>query len=109
MQYQRMTSRFLMTLLAIVGVALSTWLPVAAASLNVTTAAGVPNAQNVLISGSALLDDNFQTRNGQVNGDIEDVLINISTGRIWFVTLNYGGFLDIGDKTIAVPLSALQC
>lgn len=108
MRHQMITSRFLLTLGALVGLMLSTWLPVAAAPARAALAAGVPNAQNTLISGSALLDDQFQTQNGQVTGDIQDALIDISTGQIWFVTLNYGGFLDIGDKTVAVPLNALR-
>ena len=46
-------------------------------------------------------------RNGQTLGTIKDVLIG-PDGAAVAVLLNVGRFLGIGDKDIAVPLSALQ-
>jgi len=67
--------------------------------------AGVTGAQNALISASTLLDYDFQNIDGQVSGEIEDFLVDINTGRILYVTLEYGGFLEIGDTELPVPLS----
>jgi hypothetical protein len=67
---------------------------------------GVSGAENVLMLAYALLDYDFVNQDGEVSGEIEDFLVDLNTGRILFVTLEYGGFLEIGDRQIAVPLSA---
>ena len=36
-------------------------------------------------------------------GDVENLMINPANGRIDFVILGRGGFLDFGEKYIAVP------
>jgi len=61
-----------------------------------------------MLTGSALLDHDFTNTNGEVSGEIEDVLIDLTSGRLLFANLEYGGFLDIGDKELPVPLSAFQ-
>lgn len=40
-------------------------------------------------------------------GDVEDVLI-APDGKVEAVLLSIGGFMDIGDRTVAVPASALR-
>ncbi|MEZ4737606.1 MAG: PRC-barrel domain-containing protein [Caldilineaceae bacterium] len=39
---------------------------------------------------------------------MEDLVFNLDTGEILLVTLQYGGFLDIGDKVFPIPLSAFR-
>jgi sporulation protein YlmC with PRC-barrel domain len=56
----------------------------------------------------SLLDYGFENRDGEVSGEVEDLLIDLNDGRILFATLEYGGFLDLGDREIAVPLSAFS-
>ncbi len=40
-------------------------------------------------------------------GKIDDVLIDARNGSLQYAVLSFGGFVGIGDKTVAVPCSAL--
>lgn len=65
-------------------------------------------ATSSLLTGDNLLDHNFTNPSSTVNGEIEDVLLDFNSGRVLFATLEYGGFLDIGDTEIPIPLQAFQ-
>jgi hypothetical protein len=67
---------------------------------------GVSGSQDQYIRGSTLLDYDFENMDGEVSGDLEDLLIDLSTGRVLFASIEYGGVLDLGDKDIVVPLNA---
>jgi sporulation protein YlmC with PRC-barrel domain len=41
-------------------------------------------------------------------GDINDLVIDLDTGRVQYVVLSFGGFLGMGDKLFAYPLSAFR-
>lgn len=71
-----------------------------------TTDTGMTNAPDALILGYAFMDADFVNADGEVSGEIEDLLIDITNGHILFASVEYGGFLDIGDKEIIVPLTA---
>jgi hypothetical protein len=58
------------------------------------------------VRASTLLDYDFENLNGEVSGDLEDLLIDLSNGRVLFASIEYGGVLDLGDKDIVVPLNA---
>jgi len=58
------------------------------------------------VRASTLLDYDFENMNNEVSGDLEDLLIDLSTGRILFASIEYGGVLDLGDKDIVVPMNA---
>lgn len=70
------------------------------------TAMGISGAQDTLVSATAVRDYDFQNQGGEVSGDIEDLMLDLSTGNVLFAFIEYGGFLDLGDKDIVVPLSA---
>ncbi len=40
-------------------------------------------------------------------GKIEELMVDLETGRIAYAVLSFGGFLGLGDKLFAVPWSAL--
>jgi hypothetical protein len=58
------------------------------------------------VRASTLLDYDFENLDGEVSGDLEDLLIDLGTGRVLFASIEYGGVLDLGDKDIVVPLNA---
>ncbi len=74
----------------------------------VPDAAVITPANSGLLTGSDLLDRNFSNADSTVNGEVEDLLLDFSSGRVLFATLEYGGFLDIGDTELPVPLAAFQ-
>lgn len=45
---------------------------------------------------------------GDKLGDVHDVVIDVTDGRIRYAALSFGGFLGIGDKLFAVPWNAMQ-
>jgi hypothetical protein len=65
---------------------------------------GVDSQQYV--RATTLLDYDFENMGGEVSGDLEDLLIDLSTGHVLFASIEYGGVLDLGDKDIVVPLNA---
>jgi sporulation protein YlmC with PRC-barrel domain len=67
---------------------------------------GIAGAGNQFVRASTLLDYDFDNIDGEVSGDIEDLMVDLSNGRILLASIEYGGFLDLGDKDIFVPLNA---
>lgn len=67
---------------------------------------GIEGAGDNLVQASTLLDYDFENIDGEVSGEIEDVLFDATTGQVLFASLEYGGFLEIGDTELPVPLSA---
>lgn len=67
---------------------------------------GIEGAGDNLVQASTLLDYDFENIDGAVSGEIEDVIFDVTTGQVLFASLEYGGFLEIGDTELPVPLSA---
>jgi sporulation protein YlmC with PRC-barrel domain len=44
---------------------------------------------------------------GETLGDIEEIMLDVRSGRIAYVVLAAGGFLGIGEKYFAIPWGAL--
>lgn len=45
---------------------------------------------------------------GEKLGDVNDVVIDVTDGRIRYAALSFGGFLGIGDKLFAVPWNTMN-
>jgi len=45
---------------------------------------------------------------GENLGKIEELMIDVDSGRIAYAILSFGGFLGLGNKLFAVPWSALD-
>ena len=41
-------------------------------------------------------------------GNVEDIVVDVLTGRIVYAVLSFGGFLGLGGKLYAVPWNALR-
>lgn len=65
-------------------------------------------AQDQYFGKDRLIGANVVGKDGVVLGDIEDVLLNISTNQIEGVLLGTGGILGMNEKKVAVRYSALQ-
>lgn len=57
---------------------------------------------------SALIGMDVQNTAGTDLGEIEDVTIHEHTGKVEYVAISFGGFLDIQDKLFAVPWDRLH-
>lgn len=60
------------------------------------------------LMGANTLDGNdVFNRQDEDLGDIKEIMLDMSNGRVAYAVLSHGGFLGMGDKLFAVPWSAL--
>lgn len=57
---------------------------------------------------SKLVGMEVHNAKGENLGEIKDLVMDLRTGQIRYAALSFGGFLGVGDKLFAVPLSALK-
>jgi len=55
-----------------------------------------------------LAGDSVRNAAGEDLGKIDEIMIDIPSGRVAYAVLSFGGFLGMGDKLFAVPWSALK-
>ncbi|MBE7549574.1 MAG: PRC-barrel domain-containing protein [Anaerolineales bacterium] len=58
------------------------------------------------ISASELMDYTVQNSQGEELGEIEDLMVDVNNEQIRYAVLSFGGFLDIGEKLFAIPVTA---
>lgn len=54
------------------------------------------------------LDFDVWTQDGQQIGEVEDMILDLDNRSVAYVIIGTGGFLDIGEKEIAVPWESLE-
>jgi sporulation protein YlmC with PRC-barrel domain len=52
--------------------------------------------------------DRVRNAAGEDLGKIEELMIDVNTGRVAYAVLSFGGFLKMGNKLFAIPWEALQ-
>lgn len=60
------------------------------------------------LSASTLAGDKVINSKGEKLGKVEDIMIDVDTGRVAYVVLSFGGFMGIGDKLFAIPWQAMR-
>jgi hypothetical protein len=63
----------------------------------------------ILNKASGLIGIDVQNPQGEKLGDIRDVVIDLDKGTVSYVVLGTGGLLGVGEKLLAVPLTAFTC
>ena len=61
-----------------------------------------------VLSASTLAGDNVQNSAGEDLGKVNELMIDIPSGRVTYAVLSMGGCLGMGNKLFAVPWSALR-
>lgn len=61
-----------------------------------------------ILSSSTLVGDSVCNPQGEDLGKIEDLMLNVEQGEVSYAVLSFGGFMGMGDKLFAVPMSALR-
>src|SRR6266545_4609381 len=56
-----------------------------------------------VMGASTLTGDSVRNPAGEDLGKIEEIMIDVPTGRVAYAVLSFGGFLGLGDKLFAVP------
>jgi sporulation protein YlmC with PRC-barrel domain len=67
-----------------------------------------PVSERKVLSASTLTGNKVVNLRKEDLGTIEDLMIDIDSGRIAYAVLSFGGFLGLGDKLFAIPWSALK-
>ncbi len=60
------------------------------------------------IRADKLIGMHVRNPQGQDLGEIKDLVVDTQQGKVRYAVLSFGGFLDIGDKLFAYPLSAFS-
>lgn len=60
-----------------------------------------------LMGANTLNGNDVYNRQDEDLGDIKEIMLDMSTGRVAYAVLSFGGFLGMGEKLFAVPWSAL--
>jgi sporulation protein YlmC with PRC-barrel domain len=61
-----------------------------------------------VLSSSSINGTTVQNMQRENLGEIKDLMIDITEGRIAYAVLSFGGFLGIGDKLFAIPWEAFR-
>lgn len=67
-----------------------------------------PNQPLKYLTASSIIGDKVHNDDGEHLGKIEDIMVDLLTGKIEYVIIEFGGFLTIGAKLFAIPFSLLK-
>lgn len=59
------------------------------------------------MSASSITGDDIKNNQGETLGSVHDIMLDCSSGKIAYVVMTSGGFLGMGNKLFAIPMSAL--
>ena len=60
-----------------------------------------------VLAASTLAGDSVRNAEGDDLGNLDQIMIDIPSGRVAYAVLSFGGVLGMGDKLFAVPWRAL--
>jgi sporulation protein YlmC with PRC-barrel domain len=59
------------------------------------------------LGATTLIHDKVVNLSGEYVGKIEELMVDVTTGRVAYAVLSFGGFMGFGSKLFALPWSAL--
>jgi sporulation protein YlmC with PRC-barrel domain len=65
------------------------------------------NRKRRVLGAGTLTGDRVRNNAGDDLGKIEEIMIDVESGRVAYAVLSFGGFLGIGDKLFMVPWGAI--
>jgi sporulation protein YlmC with PRC-barrel domain len=65
------------------------------------------NRKRRVLGAGTLTGDRVRNTAGDDLGKIEEIMIDLGSGRVAYAVLSFGGFLGIGDKLFMVPWGAM--
>lgn len=60
------------------------------------------------VRASKLIGTNLKNSNDESVGEIKDLVLDATSGKVRYVAVTYGGFLGLGSKLFAVPFEAFR-
>jgi sporulation protein YlmC with PRC-barrel domain len=74
----------------------------------VTEGTDHPNLPLQYLTASSIIGDEVYNKADEFLGKINDVMIDVQTGKIEYYIVEFGGFLGLGEKYFSVPFRLLQ-
>jgi uncharacterized protein YrrD len=59
------------------------------------------------MSAGSLIGNSVVNSQGEELGKIEEIMLDLDTGRVAYAVLSFGGVLGLGNKLFAIPWAAL--
>jgi len=78
-------------------------------AVNPNPSATANSSQPILHRASHIMGMTVRNAAGKELGSVNDLVIDMESGKARYAALSYGGFLGLGDKLFAVPWSAFDC
>lgn len=60
-----------------------------------------------VMAAETLQGDDVINHQGEKLGSIEDIMLDVTSGKVAYAVLSFGGILGMGDKLFAIPWGAL--
>jgi sporulation protein YlmC with PRC-barrel domain len=60
------------------------------------------------LTATSIIGDSVENRKGEQLGKIDNLMIDLSTGRVDYAVIEHGGLLGVGSKLFAIPFEQLQ-
>jgi sporulation protein YlmC with PRC-barrel domain len=60
------------------------------------------------LTGSSIIGEKVRNDKDEHLGEIKDIMIDITTGKIEYLVIEFGGFLGIGIKYFAIPFGLFR-
>jgi sporulation protein YlmC with PRC-barrel domain len=60
------------------------------------------------LTAKSIIGDKVHNETDEHMGEIKDIMIDVTTGKIEYFIIEFGGFLGIGIKYFAIPFSLLR-
>lgn len=67
-----------------------------------------PNVPLKYLTASSIIGDKVRNDKDEHLGEIKDIMLNISSGKIDYFVIEFGGFLGIGIKYFAIPFRLVR-
>lgn len=61
-----------------------------------------------VLSASTLIGDTIENPQGEKLGKLEEIMLDLHSGKIAYAVLSFGGILGMGEKLFALPWNKLQ-
>jgi sporulation protein YlmC with PRC-barrel domain len=68
----------------------------------------LPNLPLKYLTASSIIGDKVHNEGDEHMGVIKDIMIDVTTGKIEYYVIEFGGFLGIGIKYFAIPFNLLR-
>jgi sporulation protein YlmC with PRC-barrel domain len=60
------------------------------------------------LTATSIIGDNVENPQGEDLGKIDNIMVNVQSGKIEYVVLEYGSFLGLGGKLFAIPFTEFR-